>query len=45
MIITFTLYSSSGLVSTNTLSADDFAEFRTIAESLNQSVRIEKVMS
>jgi hypothetical protein len=43
MKVTFNLYGSSGLISTNTLSAEDFAEFRAIAESLKQSVRIEKV--
>jgi hypothetical protein len=45
MTITFTLYSASGLMSTNTLTAQEFAEFRVIAESLKQSVRIQKVMS
>lgn len=43
MNITFNLYGSVGFISTNTLSAEDFAEFRAIAESLKQTVRIEKV--
>ena len=43
MNITFNLYGSIGFISTNTLSAEDFAEFRAIAESLKQTVRIEKV--
>lgn len=43
MNITFNLYGSSGLISTNTLTAEDFAEFRAIAESLKQTVRIEGV--
>ena len=43
MKVTFNLYGSAGFISTNTLSAEDFAEFRAIAESLKQSVRIEKV--
>ena len=43
MKVTFNLYGSSGLISTNTLTAEDFAEFRAIAESLKQTVRIEKV--
>lgn len=43
MKITFNLYGGSGLLSTNTLSAEDFAEFRKIAESLKQSVRVVSV--
>jgi hypothetical protein len=43
MKITFNLYSASGLESKNTLSAEKFAEFRKIAESLKQSVRIVSV--
>jgi hypothetical protein len=43
MKITFNLYSGSGLESQNTLSAENFAEFRKIAESLKQSVRIVSV--
>lgn len=43
MKITFNLYGGSGFISKNTLSADAFAEFRAIAESLNQSVRVESV--
>jgi hypothetical protein len=43
MKVTFNLYGACGFISTNTLSAEDFAEFRIIAESLKQTVRIEKV--
>jgi hypothetical protein len=43
MKITFNLYSGSGLESTNTLNAEEFAEFRKLAESLKQSVRIVSV--
>lgn len=43
MNITFNLYGSVGFISKNTLSAEDFAEFRAIAESLKQTVRIEGV--
>ena len=43
MKITFNLYSGSGLESTNTLNAEDFSEFRKIAESLKQSIRIKSV--
>lgn len=43
MKITFNLYSGSGLESTNTLSAEEFAEFRKLTESLKQSVRIVSV--
>lgn len=43
MKITFNLYGGSGLLSQNVLSAEDFAEFRKIAESLKQSVRIVSV--
>lgn len=45
MKITFNLYGGGGLISRNTLSAEDFAEFRKLAESLRQSVRIEQVES
>ena len=45
MKFTFNLYGGGGFISRNTLSADDFAEFRKLAESLKQSVRIEKVES
>lgn len=45
MEITFNLYSGSGFESKNTLSAEEFAEFRKIAESLKQSVRIVSVSS
>ena len=40
MKITFDLYGSNGYVSRNTLSAEEFAEFRKIAEELKQSVRV-----
>jgi len=43
MKITFNLYGGSGLISQNTLSVEAFAEFRKIAESLKQSVRVESV--
>jgi hypothetical protein len=43
MKITFNLYSGSGFESKNTLSAEDFAEFRKLAETLKQSVRIVSV--
>ena len=43
MQITFNLYNSSGLVSQNTLNAEDFAEFRKLAESLKQTVKLVKV--
>jgi hypothetical protein len=43
MKITFNLYGGSGFISKNTLSAEDFAEFRKIAESLKQSVKVESV--
>ena len=43
MKITFNLYGGNGLLSQNTLNAEDFAEFRKIAESLKQSVRVVKV--
>ncbi len=45
MKITFNLYSGAGLESKNTLSAEDFAEFRRVAESLKQTVRIVSVSS
>lgn len=45
MKITFNLYGGSGFISQNTLDAEQFAEFRKIAESLKQSVRIESVQS
>jgi hypothetical protein len=40
MKITFDLYGASGYLSRNTLGAEEFAEFRKIAESLKQSVRV-----
>jgi hypothetical protein len=40
MKITFDLYSSNGYVSRNTLDEKAFEEFRKIAESLKQSVRV-----
>jgi hypothetical protein len=43
MKITFNLYGGAGFLSKNTLSAEEFAQFRKIAESLKQSVRIESV--
>jgi|APGre2960657404_1045060.scaffolds.fasta_scaffold386058_1 hypothetical protein len=43
MKITFNLYSGSGLESQGTLSAEDFAEFRKIAESFKQSLKIVSV--
>jgi hypothetical protein len=43
MKITFNLYGGNGLISTNTLGVEEFAEFRNIAESLKQSVRVESV--
>jgi hypothetical protein len=43
MKITFNLYGGNGLLSQNTLSAEQFADFRKIAESLKQSVKIVKV--
>jgi hypothetical protein len=43
MEITFNLYGANGLVSTNTLTADNFAKFCKIAESLKQTVRIKSV--
>ena len=43
MKITFNLYGGSGLLSQNVLGVEDFAEFRKIAESLKQSVRIVSV--
>lgn len=43
MEITFNLYGSSGLISTNTLSAEKFNEFRKLAESLKQSVKVVSV--
>jgi len=43
MKITFNLYSGSGLESQNTLTVENFAEFRKIAESLKQSVKIVSV--
>lgn len=43
MEITFNLYSGSGFESKNTLSAEDFNEFRRLAESLKQSVKIVSV--
>jgi hypothetical protein len=45
MKITFNLYGGGGWLSRNTLSAEDFTEFRKLAESLKQSVRVEKVES
>jgi hypothetical protein len=45
MKITFNLYGGSGFISKNTLDAEQFAEFRKIAESLKQSVKIEAVQS
>ena len=43
--ITFNLYGGAGFISKNTLTAVEFAEFRKIAESLKQSVKIESVQS
>lgn len=45
MQITFNLYGSSGFISRNTLSAEEFAEFRKIIEPLKQTVKIEAVRS
>lgn len=43
MEITFQLFSNAGLESKNTLSEEKFAEFRKIAESLKQTIRIVSV--
>jgi hypothetical protein len=43
MEITFNLYGGNGLISQNTLSAEAFAEFRKICESLKQSVKVMSV--
>ena len=40
MLITFSLYSSAGLESKNTLSSADFAEFCKLAQSFKQTVRV-----
>jgi hypothetical protein len=45
MKITFNLYSEKVFLSQNVLSKEDFAEFRQIAESLKQTVKIVEVNS
>ena len=45
MKITFNLYNSGGLVSQNTLSPQEFAEFRKLAESLKQTIKLVKAES
>lgn len=43
MKVTFHLYSSAGLESKNVLTIEKFEEFRKLAESLKQTVRIVSV--
>jgi hypothetical protein len=43
MSITFNLYSGAGLESTNTLSLEDFIQFRKIAEEHKQTIKIKSV--